>query len=99
MQYGISHEDIYNFDETGFAMGLIATTKVVTRANMPGKPHLIQPGNREWTTFCPPLQSCLGRTISLFRTRFSIVLPHSRLFQVRLLVKVSLHAVSDLCLA
>jgi hypothetical protein len=31
MQYGISSEDIYNFDETGFAMGLIATTKVVTR--------------------------------------------------------------------
>jgi hypothetical protein len=50
MQYGISHEDIYNFDETGFAMGLIATTKVVTRANMPGKPHLIQPGNRERVT-------------------------------------------------
>jgi hypothetical protein len=24
MQYGISHEDFYNFDETGFAMGLIA---------------------------------------------------------------------------
>lgn len=41
MQYGISYEDIYNFDETGFAMGLIATTKVVTRANMPRKPHLI----------------------------------------------------------
>jgi hypothetical protein len=47
MQYGISHEDIYNFNETGFAMGLIATTKVVTRANMPRKPHLIQPGNQE----------------------------------------------------
>ncbi|CEL02456.1 hypothetical protein ASPCAL03626 [Aspergillus calidoustus] len=31
-------------------MGLIATTKVVTRASMPGKPHLIQPGNREWVT-------------------------------------------------
>jgi hypothetical protein len=50
MQYSISHEDIYNFDETGFAMGLIAATKVVTRANMPGKPHLIQPGNQEWVT-------------------------------------------------
>jgi hypothetical protein len=34
----------------GFAMGLIATTKVVTRSNMPGKPHLLQPGNREWVT-------------------------------------------------
>jgi hypothetical protein len=31
-------------------MGLIVTTKVVTRANMPGKPHLIQPGNQEWVT-------------------------------------------------
>jgi hypothetical protein len=31
-------------------MGLIATTKVVTRSNMPGKPHLIQPGQREWVT-------------------------------------------------
>ena len=41
-------EDIYNFDETGFAMGLIATTKVVSRAEIPGKPWLIQPGNREW---------------------------------------------------
>ena len=50
LQYGILDEDIFNFDETGFAMGLIATTKVVTRSNMPGKPHLIQPGNREWVT-------------------------------------------------
>jgi hypothetical protein len=31
-------------------MGLITTTKVVTRANIPGKPHLIQPGNQEWVT-------------------------------------------------
>jgi hypothetical protein len=34
MQYGIATEDIYNFDETGFAMGLVATTQVVTRADM-----------------------------------------------------------------
>jgi hypothetical protein len=32
IQYGIAPEDIYNFDETGFAMGLIATAKVVTRS-------------------------------------------------------------------
>ena len=50
MQYGIAFEDIYNFDETGFAMGLIATTKVVTRAEIDGRPKLIQPGNREWVT-------------------------------------------------
>lgn len=29
-------------------MGLIITTKVVIRANMPRKPHLIQPDNQEW---------------------------------------------------
>jgi hypothetical protein len=40
-KHGIQDEDIYNFDETRFAMGLIATTKVVTRSNMPGRPHLI----------------------------------------------------------
>jgi hypothetical protein len=50
MQYSISYKDIYNFNEIGFAIGLIVTTKVVTRANMPGKPHLIQPGNQEWVT-------------------------------------------------
>jgi hypothetical protein len=29
-EYGILSEDIYNFDETGFAMGLCATAKVIT---------------------------------------------------------------------
>jgi hypothetical protein len=50
MQHGIALEDIYNFDETGFAMGLVATAKVVTRAEMLGRPFLVQPGNREWVT-------------------------------------------------
>ena len=50
MQHGIPYEDIYNFDETGYAMGLVATAKVVTRAEMAGKPFLVQPGNREWVT-------------------------------------------------
>jgi hypothetical protein len=50
MQHGIAQEDIYNFDETGFAMGLVATARVVTRADYYGKASLIQPGNREWVT-------------------------------------------------
>ena len=50
MQYGIAIEDIYNFDETGFAMGLVATAQVVTRANYYGKASLVQPGNRKWVT-------------------------------------------------
>lgn len=27
--YGIQPEDIYNFDESGFAMGIVATNKVL----------------------------------------------------------------------
>jgi hypothetical protein len=34
MQHGIALEDIYNFNETGFTMGLVATAKVVIRAKM-----------------------------------------------------------------
>jgi hypothetical protein len=56
-QWGIQDEDIYNFNETGFAMGLITTTKVVSRAEMPGKPWLIQPGNREWVTIIEYINS------------------------------------------
>jgi len=47
---GIQPEDIYNFDETGFAMGLISSQKVVTRAEFYGRRRLLQPGNREWVT-------------------------------------------------
>jgi len=47
---GIQPEDIYNFDETGFAMGMIAAQKVVTRADYYGRRAVFQPGNREWVT-------------------------------------------------
>jgi hypothetical protein len=50
MEYGILPEDIYNFDETGFAMGLCATAKVITGSDRYSRPHLLQPGNREWVT-------------------------------------------------
>jgi hypothetical protein len=50
MQYRIAPEDIYNFDETGFAMGIADTTLVVTRADYYGKASVVQPGNREWVT-------------------------------------------------
>jgi hypothetical protein len=50
LSYGIDPNDIYNFDETGFAMGLIATAKVITRKEFYGRRALLQPGNREWVT-------------------------------------------------
>lgn len=49
-KYGILEEDIYNFDETGFQMGVITTSKVVTRSERKGRPKTKQPGNREWVT-------------------------------------------------
>jgi hypothetical protein len=59
MQYRIADEDIYNFDETGFAMGLVATAKVVTRAEMISRPFLVQPGNCEWVTSIECI-NCMG---------------------------------------
>lgn len=49
-KYGILLEDIYNFDETGFQMGVIATANVITGSERAGRPVCIQPGNREWVT-------------------------------------------------
>ena len=49
-KYGIQEADIYNFDETGFQMGVISTTMVVTSSERHGKAKIKQPGNREWVT-------------------------------------------------
>src|SRR2546423_611610 len=49
-KYGILTEDIYNFDETGFQMGVATTAKVITSAHMNGRPVVTQPENREWVT-------------------------------------------------
>ena len=43
-------DDIYNFDETGFVMGLTATAKVITRSEYYGQRSLLQPANCEWVT-------------------------------------------------
>lgn len=49
-KYGIRSDDIYNFDETGFLMGMIASGMVVTGAERRSKPKSVQPGSREWIT-------------------------------------------------
>lgn len=49
-KYGIQDCDFYNFDETGFMMGIICSMMVVTRADRSGKVKQVQPGNREWAT-------------------------------------------------
>jgi hypothetical protein len=48
--YGILDNDVYNFDETGFMMGVAATSKVVTSSDTVGRAVVVQPGNRNWIT-------------------------------------------------
>jgi hypothetical protein len=45
--WGVLHEDVYNFDETGFMIGVAATSKVVTSADTISRATAIQLGNRE----------------------------------------------------
>ena len=49
-QFGILLEDIYNFDETGFQMGVISTSKVITTSDRKGRLRTKQLGNRKWVT-------------------------------------------------
>lgn len=49
-KYGIHDDDIYNFDETGFAMGKISAETVVTTSDRREKPRAVQQGNQEWVT-------------------------------------------------
>lgn len=58
-KYGIVADDIYNFDETGFQMGVARTAKVLTRSDRRGRPMVAQPGNREWVTVIEAV-NCTG---------------------------------------
>jgi len=49
-KYGVVDSDFYNFDETGFMMGVICAGMVVTHADRRSKGKAVQPGNREWAT-------------------------------------------------
>jgi hypothetical protein len=46
-KYGVLDYDFYNFDETGFMIGVICPGMVVTRADRRGRGKAVQPGNRE----------------------------------------------------
>jgi len=37
-KYSIEEQDIYNFDETGFQIGVISTTKVITSTERSNRP-------------------------------------------------------------
>ncbi|KAF6528684.1 hypothetical protein HZS61_008986 [Fusarium oxysporum f. sp. conglutinans] len=64
-KYGIRSDNIWNFDETGFMMGVIASGMVVTGAERRGKPKSVQPGNREWINVIQAINA-EGRAIPPF---------------------------------
>ncbi|EKG08938.1 DDE superfamily endonuclease CENP-B-like protein [Macrophomina phaseolina MS6] len=49
-KYGIVDGDMYNFDEAGFLMGMIAAGMVVTASEQCTRSKTVQSGNREWVT-------------------------------------------------
>ena len=70
-EHGIHEDDIWNFDETGFAMGLCTTSKVITAVECSERPHTVIQGNWEWVTifecisssgcYIPPLVILKGK--------------------------------------
>ncbi|KAJ8132039.1 hypothetical protein O1611_g1588 [Lasiodiplodia mahajangana] len=59
-QYGSHDDDVWNFDETSFMIGIISSTTVVTRADRRGKRKAVQPGNREWATVICAINNTRG---------------------------------------
>jgi hypothetical protein len=49
-KYGVYDDDVHNFDESSFQMGVIGTIKVVTSLERRTRPDLIQLGDRKWVT-------------------------------------------------
>jgi len=49
-KYSILNNDIYNFNKTGFIIGIITTGMVITTSNGFRKVKKTQPGNRKWVT-------------------------------------------------
>jgi hypothetical protein len=56
-EHGIHEDDIWNFDETDFAMGLCSTAKVITAVERSERPHRVIQGNREWVTIIESVSS------------------------------------------
>ncbi|KAG6997197.1 hypothetical protein FocnCong_v015293 [Fusarium oxysporum f. sp. conglutinans] len=65
VKYGIRSDDIWNFDETGFMMGLIMAGMAVTGSERQGRPKSVQPGNREWITVIQAINA-EGQSIAPF---------------------------------
>ena len=49
-KYGIIADNIYNFNEIGYTIGIIGTIHIITKSDQRGRPITIQPGDHEWVT-------------------------------------------------
>ena len=49
-KYSIPPSNIWNFDESGFAMGVLGSSMIVTGINSTNKQTSIQTKNQKWTT-------------------------------------------------
>lgn len=56
-KYGVVESDIYNFEETGFMMGIISTGMIVTSAYRRSSTNLSQSGGCEWVTVIQGINS------------------------------------------
>jgi hypothetical protein len=56
-EHDIHEDDIWNFDETGFAIGLCSTSKVITAVDRSERPRRVIQGNREWVTIIKRVSS------------------------------------------
>ena len=57
MKYRIDESDIWNFDETGFMMGVISPVIVVTTLDRQGRAKMKQSGNQKWATVIQDVNS------------------------------------------
>jgi len=48
VKYGILNDDLYNFNETGFIMGIIIAAMVVITSDGRNRAKQAQPGNQKW---------------------------------------------------
>jgi hypothetical protein len=49
-KYRVHPDNVYNFNETGFQIGVAGLIKVVTGSERRARPDLVQPGDQEWVT-------------------------------------------------
>jgi hypothetical protein len=72
-KYGVLNEDTYNFDETGFQMGIGGSVKVVTASERRLKPIGVQSGDREWATLIAGINARGWSTPPFFTSRAAVV--------------------------